>query len=251
MERFDEKSILELGVYVYMLIDPESNVPFYVGKGAANRIFDHINCALKDENEVNAKYEKIRSILSKNQSVKHCIVRHGLTEEGAYEIEASLIDSMDFIGYNLSNRVFGHHSSEKGLMTTDEISRLYSAEPLTSIDSDCLIININKKYKRGISSLSIYDATKEIWTIDKRKVNNIQYVLSEFRGLIVEVFKVSRWYTKERGYTPKSAKYGQTKIGYGFDGVQAPIEIRNKYINKSINDFKKRGAASVIRYNLY
>lgn len=253
MERFDEKTISELGVYVYMLLDPEGYVPvpFYVGKGSGNRIFDHLNCALKDEDEVNAKYETIRSILLKGQRVKHCVVRHGLTEEDALEIEASLIDALNFIGHNLSNRVFGHHSNKKGLMTTDEISRLYSAEPLTSIDSDCVIININKKYKRGFDYQAIYNATKEIWTIDKRKVNSIKYVLSEYRGLIVEVFEVVKpWYEKERGYNKNAKKQNQTKIGYGFNGVMAPAEIRDKYINKSINHVKKRGAASVIRYNL-
>ena len=38
--------------------------------------------------------------------------------------------------------------------------------------------------------------------------------------------------------------------GYGFNGVVAPDEIRNLYINKSVAHTKKRGAAQVIRYNL-
>lgn len=55
---------------------------------------------------------------------------------------------------------------------------------------------------------------------------------------------------KASGKPPTSKKYGQTKIGYGFDGIQAPDEIRNLYINKSIAHTKKRGAASAIRYNI-
>jgi hypothetical protein len=62
------------------------------------------------------------------------------------------------------------------------------------------------------------------------------------------VFEVDEWYEKERGYLPTSKKYGQTKIGYGFNGHQASDEIRNLYLNKSIAHTKKRGAASAIRY---
>ena len=76
--------------------------------------------------------------------------------------------------------------------------------------------------------MPIYDATKETWTINKNKLPNVKYVLSEYKGLIVEVFEVEEWYEKERGYTPKSKKYGQTKTGYGFNGKIAKNEIRDE-----------------------
>ena len=148
----------------------------------------------------------------------------------------------------LSNLVSGHNSIEKGLMTSEEIKRLYNAQPLNSIGENCIVININKKYQRGKGGQSIYQATKETWTIKKSRLNQLKYVLSEYRGLIVEVFEVDEWYEKERGYLPTSKKYGQTKIGYGFNGHQASDEIRNLYLNKSIAHTKKRGAASAIRY---
>lgn len=250
MNSFDEKTIQALCYYVYMLVDPFNNKPFYIGKGRGNRVFDHLNCSLKDVDNENVKYSTIRNIIDRNQKVKHYIVRHGLTERNAFEVEAALIDIMNYQGCELTNEVSGHNSFNRGLMTSEEIKRLYNAEPLMSIESDCVIININKKYKRGNESQSIYDSTKETWSIDARKKDQIKYVLSEFRGIIVEVFEVDHWYEKERGYTSRSAKFGQTKIGYGFNGKVAPDKIRNKYINKSIKHIKKRGAASVIRYNI-
>lgn len=247
---FDEKTRQELKYYVYMLLDPVDNKPFYIGKGLDNRVFNHLDCALTDIDTSNAKYEKIREINHKGQIVNHIIVRHGLTENEAYQIEASLIDSFIYCGLLLSNIVGGHNSVEKGLMTSEEIKRLYNAQPLDKIGNDCILININRKYKRGIGGQSIYQATKEIWTIRKDKLPRLKYVLSEFRGLIVEVFEVEVWYEKERGYLPNSKKHGQTKIGFGFNGKVAPNGIRNQYINKSIAHTKKRGAASAIRYNL-
>ena len=250
IENWDEKTKRHLGYYVYMLFDPRDKRPFYIGKGIENRVFNHLNRALTDIDISNAKYDTIRNIEECGQTVGHIIVRHDLTEDEAFKIEASLIDAFIYSGILLSNKVSGHNSIEKGLMTSNEIKRLYNAEQLNEIDNDCILININRKYQRGKGLQTIYEATKETWTIRKSKLNQIRYVLSEYRGQIVEVFKVDNWYPKERGYLPNAKRYGETKIGFGFDGEIAPDEIRNKYINKSIAHLKKKGAASAIRYNL-
>ncbi|WP_226063315.1 LEM-3-like GIY-YIG domain-containing protein [Kaistella polysaccharea] len=247
---FDEKTQQELLSYVYILFDPRDSKPFYVGKGTQNRVFDHLNCALIDIDISTAKYDTIREIVSEGKMIKHIIVRHGLTESEAYKIEASLIDAFIYCGLLLSNQVGGHNSIGKGLMTTDELIRLYNAKPLHEIGSDCIMININRKYQRGNSVQSIQDATKETWTIRKSRLNQIKFVLSEYRGLIVEVFEVINWYEKERGFLPTSKRYGETKIGFGFNMKIASEEIRNLYINKSVAHTKKKGAASAIRYNL-
>jgi len=250
---FDEKTKQHLGQYVYLLIDPSTKKPFYVGKGQNDRVFDHVRCALEYEIP-NDKYDKIREINSSGNSVGHLIVRHGLTEKEALEIEAALIDTIYFLEPNLgiTNIAGGYHSIEKGLMTSDEIVRIYNAEPLHSVGSDCIIININKQYKRGSGEDAIYNATKEIWTIDKKRIPELKYVLSEYKGLIVEVFEVNEndgWYPKRRGYSSKKNAH-KDKIGWGFNGKVAPAEIRDLYINKSIAHKKVRGAANAIRYNL-
>ena len=246
---FDEKTIQNLKYYVYFLIAPDTKSPFYIGKGKDNRVFDHMKRALETVTP-NDKYDKIKEILNSNKKVEHIILRHGLTENMALELEASLIDTFDYLKKGITNIVGGHKSIEKGLMTSDEIKRRYNAEELNEIDSNCILININKKYNRGNGENAIYQATKETWSINKRKIDNLKYVLSEYKGLVVEVFEVDKWYEKERGYTEKAKKYGQTKIGYGFDGKVASDKIRNKYINKSIAHTKQKGAASAIRYNL-
>lgn len=246
---FDERTKQNLNHYVYLLIDPTTDKPFYIGKGQNNRVFDHVNCALEKE-EISDKYDKIREIKKNNNDVKHVIVRHGLTEKEAYSVEASIIDVFDYLQFGITNIVGGHKSIEKGLMTTDEIKRIYNAEPLTEISNQCVIININRQYKRGYGEESIYQATKETWTINKSRIKNLKYVLSEYKGLIVEVFEVDNWYKKERGYNVNSGKSGNIKIGFGFNGVVANEEIRNKYINKSIAHLKKKGSANVVRYNL-
>ena len=48
---FDEKTSINLKSYVYLLIDPANNEPFYVGKGKNNRVFAHINQEIEEETE--------------------------------------------------------------------------------------------------------------------------------------------------------------------------------------------------------
>lgn len=276
IKEFDEKTIQELKSYVYMLLDPD-NIPFYVGKGNNNRVFEHMRCALTDTTST-LKYDKIREIVDvKKQSVKHIIVRHGLTDREAFQIEASLIDTLIYCGLGLTNQQGGHNSIEKGLMTSEAIIQKYNAEPLDKIANDCVLININRTYntlkknarKQGINidPTAIYQATKETWFIGKNKVNQLKYVLSEYKGLIVEVFKVddNGWYVKQRGKNktvrdenkkPILDDKGQRKKeiveedGYGFNGEIAPDSIRKLYINKSVAHKKTKAQANVIRYEL-
>jgi uncharacterized protein len=72
------------------------------------------------------------------------------------------------------------------------------------------------------------------WVIGLVQRERIEFLLSEYQDLIVEVFEVEDWYsvlTKEKG---------KDKIKRGFKGMVATEEIRQKYINKSVAHSKKR-----------
>lgn len=241
---FDQKTIEQLQYYVYILIDSRNGKPFYVGKGFANRVFNHLQCALEEEIN-NDKYDTIRSIIAENVEVKHLIIRHGLTEKQAFEIESTIIDLLDYLNFEITNKVLGHNTYENGIRTTDEIIRLYNAQSLTAVDDDVIFININKLYKRGGDVEKIYQATKSSWVISKNRINKLKFVLSEYRGLIVEVFEVDEWYE-----VPTVDKNGKDKIRWGFNGKVASAEIRNKYVNKSVAHAKKQGAANPIYYKI-
>lgn len=253
LKKFDEKTISHLKYYVYLLIDPIKNEPFYVGKGKGNRVFCHVEDALKSEVS-NEKFEQIRRIKESGHQVLHVIVRHGLSEQVAYEIESALLDTFKFVPV-LNNFVNGNiqggvNSIEKGLMSTNELMRIYNAESLNEIGEDCVIININKSYVRGNLNDGIYQATKQTWRMRDPRGSILKYVLSEYKGLIVEVFEVEEWYTNVRPFNRNSKKEGQNYLGFGFNGKVADDSIRDHYINKSIMDKKVRGNANVIRYSL-
>lgn len=240
MKEFDKKTAEEIGYYVYCLVDPRTEAPFYVGKGKENRVFAHARDAL-EQPHVTDKLDTIREIINAGFQVDHVIVRHGLNEETAFAVESALIDFAGRFDLGLTNVVLGHKSSAFGIMTADEVQQKYKAEPLQSLGEGCVIININRTYKRAKGSKSFYEATKESWIINEKRIPSLSHVLSEYGGFIVEVFEVD-----EGGWYQTKDSSGKTR--WGFNGKQAPDEIRDRYLNRSI--VKKRGAANPITYKL-
>lgn len=231
----------KLEAYVYALIDPRTDRPFYIGKGRGNRVFSHAACALEVPN-ASDKYDIIKEIINSRMDVKHLILRHGMTDQTALDVESALIDFSSVINQPLTNLVLGYCTSAFGAMTTDEIIRRYKAAPLSKIEEGFVLININKTYKRAKGQKSYYEATKESWAINKSKIPNLIYVLTEYKGIIVEVFKIVQWYPVEA-----KDKNGKSRTRWGFNGIVAEAEIRSRYLNKSVQ--KVPGAANPIRYS--
>jgi hypothetical protein len=239
-----ETSIIEkLEFYVYALIDPRTERPFYIGKGRGNRVFSHVARALNKPTK-NDKYDTITDIIESGNKVCHLILRHGMSDETAFEVESALIDfCLYVIHLQINNKVLGQRSIPFGVMTTDEIIRKYQAEPLSSIEDGFVLININKTYKRAKGQKDYYEATKQSWVISKNRHDRLKYALSEYKGFIVGVFKILDWYpvqTKDSN--------GKKKTRWGFNGVVAESEIRDRYLNKSVP--KIAGSANPIRYRI-
>lgn len=249
-QEFDQRSIMNIGFYVYALIDPRDKNVFYIGKGKGNRIFNHVSGALDDETSTD-KLELIREILNQGYGVEHYVIRHDLTEQIAFEVECALIDILTDPRTNLSghskitNTQSGHKSYNRGFMSVEEIKMRYEAEELTEISDPVVIININAQYKPSLGSEDVYKATRASWRLSKEKVKTVKYALSEYRGLIIEVFEIDNWYE-----VPSTSSSGKKQTRYAFNGKIATNEIREKYIFKSIARAKKRGAANPIRYNI-
>ena len=233
MQEFDRLTCEKIGYYVYALIDPRDQKPFYVGKGVDNRVFAHANEAIETGNE-SEKLDLVRAIRLGGNNVQHVILRHGLDEKTALAVESTLLDFASYFSVELTNLVLGHHSSTFGTMTTDELIRKYNAPPLERLGNDCVIININRRYREAKQQLSFYEATKESWVMANPEKKDLSYVLAEYQSIVVEVFQVEKWY--------------QVNDRWGFDGQVAPDEIRNLYFNRKI--YKKRGSANPISYRL-
>jgi hypothetical protein len=78
--------------YVYVLKDPRTDLPFYVGKGQGNRAHDHLNKNLQGKDTENPyKDHVIRQILAEGLLLDIEYVYHTDDESNAYDYEAMLI----------------------------------------------------------------------------------------------------------------------------------------------------------------
>lgn len=178
----------KLNYYVYRLIDPRNGETFYVGKGKGNRVFDHVNDALKNlkdgEDEVSAKIQQIRDIRNSGLSVIH---RYGMNKEVALEVEAALIDC-----YQGLTNIQSGHSSDRGVNNAEVLQRDLSCfEFDEKIDKKYCIIKI-KDYSISQSG-SVYEAVRKHWKVNLSRVKKIPYVLACRNGVVLDVFEVEKW----------------------------------------------------------
>lgn len=231
--KFSEEVARKLGNYVYRLIDPRNGETFYVGKGKGNRIFQHANDPqnLKfedDEDEVSAKFQRIREIKKAGLSVIHLIHRHDIPDEAIFEVEAAVIDAFP----GLSNIQGGYASGSKGPMSIDEINDKYALPEIDWEPAEKLIlININNLDDRS-SVAAIYRQVRLAWRISQQKAESTDYVLAVVRGVVVGAFKVhGPWLAATHENFPEQILEGEDMPGRkGFTGERAPDAIWDKYV---------------------
>jgi len=240
---FTPEVIEQLQYYVYRLIDPRTGQTFYVGKGKGNRIYAHINDALKsfdgqsyesnDEDEISEKIKQIREIKAAGLEVIHVIQRYGLTEKEAFEVEAALIDC-----YPGLTNIQGGYSSDRGVNSAEVLQRVLSCEEFKDQpDLKYCIIKINDHVlnERG----SVYETVRKHWKVNLSRVKKIPYVLACNNGIVVEVYEIEKWYRSDE--MPKRCE---------FIGKVADDDIRQLFINKRLpKKYCKKGMASPVLYH--
>lgn len=227
-----------LKTYVYRLIDPRNGETFYVGKGQGNRVFSHIRAEQTLEGDsLDNKIKRIREIRLAGFSVAHVIHRHGMDARTALEVEAALIDAYP----GLTNAVAGTGASDFGVMHAQEIIRRYSAPP-AAFRHRAILISVN----RSAASMSLYEATRYAWKINKKRAKQAEVILATLQGLIVGAFVADDWLEATAANFP-----GRDDVPgrLGFIGREAPDEIKALYVGKRVPDeYRRRGAASPVKY---
>lgn len=76
--------------YVYQLIDPRDNLPFYVGKGKNDRWKIHLTETI-NQTDNKRKFYKIQKILRLGLNIQTEFVQENMNEQDAYDLETKLI----------------------------------------------------------------------------------------------------------------------------------------------------------------
>jgi hypothetical protein len=240
-ESFPPEVVEQLKFYVYRLIDPRNGETFYIGKGKANRVFDHVRGnvrADRDGDDIADKMRRIREIQSAGFEVAHVIHRHGMDEPTAYEVEAALIDAYP----GLTNEAGGHGGSEFGAMHARQIVEEFSSEQAI-FRHDAILIIVSRS---AIERTSLFEATHWAWKINPTKAQASRLVLAVVQGIIRGAFVVDQWLEASAANFPgKQERPGR----YGFVGREAPEELRQQYVGKRVpEEYRKQGAANPIKY---
>jgi len=77
--------------YVYELIDPRVNLPFYVGKGKGNRVYFHLSEQSRAKSDNFKKFDKIKKKRKEGCEPEVKIVKYFEEENDAYDYEEELI----------------------------------------------------------------------------------------------------------------------------------------------------------------
>lgn len=231
-----------LGYYVYLLSDPQDKRIFYVGKGKGNRIFAHAKDALDDEHESD-KLERIREIRNSGHQVGHELLRFGLTEKTAFDVEASAIQLLGL--HDLTNLVDGHHVSSTGRMSVDVAISLIDAPPADDITEPVLLIRIPKLWYPSMPADELFDATHGWWRIGERGRTKAQYAFCVVKGVIREVYRIDVWRQRREGDRGWEEDIGKSPR-WGFSGEVAHSLAH--YRNRSVRHLYRQGDANPIRY---
>ncbi len=245
---FVAKAIEELQYYVYVYSDPDTKIPFYIGKGKGNRCFNHLFQVGESE-----KIKKLQELKENGKQPMIEILVHGVDEETAFKVEAAAID---LIGIeNLTNIQKGHHADTYGRIDVDELNARFTRRVISreDISENVLLIRINQQYHYGMTDFEIYEATRSSWVVNKEKADKLQYAFAVYNGMVIEVYQITAWLP---AYSTMNTRMVDEEVMKSciengrkeFVGTIAPSEIRDKYVGGIVSDLFVKGNANPIMY---
>lgn len=243
-----------LHYYVYLLSDPRTEKPFYVGKGTGDRCFAHIDEARKTEKDSSGDYPKLKTIreIEDYGEVRIDLLRWGLEgpegEQTAFAIEAAAID---LLRLDLDNRASGL-ARGKGRISAEEVDINLGATP-ANFDPDhrLMLVRVARQFRVGMDAEALYVATRQWWRIgaDRMKLGaprSPEWAMAVYKGVVRAVYRIERWrppsaeqITAEPSLTGRWAFSGQldpdmTARYEGSDvSAKLPVSAQNpiRYVN--------------------
>ena len=200
--------------YVYALCDKRNHIPFYIGKGQGDRMWQHEkgyaeelkNNASSDidslKKELSAKHMKIQEL---GENVEKIIIKWGLTEDEAFMAESALINLLNYTQGVLTNIVNGHASQKEKTSLIHSTAAMNEVEfynlcckpevIYTDIKYNCLFININVLYPECLKEpikkrpWAIKETTRGCWVVGQSR-KNPEYLFAVYQSRICGIYRV-------------------------------------------------------------
>lgn len=110
--------------YVYTLIDPRNNLPFYVGKGSGERCNAHVVEAKYYVKRKSLKLNKIRKLMRLGMEPIVFKVEENVSDKQALDLECLLIAEMRDLGFALTNMTDGGDGAQGYKHTEDHKQKM-------------------------------------------------------------------------------------------------------------------------------
>ena len=172
------------------------------------------------------------------------ILVHGLqNRELAERIEAAAID---LVGKNrLLNEIRGLRSFDYGRMPTRQVMARYAPKRAV-ITSPSILIRINRLFRYDMTPLELYEATRGIWKIGKRR-EKATYAMAVYGGIVQEIYTIGKWH--RAGTTRYRARKGLSDSKrWEFTGKPASKRVRERFVLRSVEEYLPRGSQNPICY---
>lgn len=114
-----------------------------------------------------------------------------------------------------------------------------------SIDENVIIFRITK-YQLGMSATEIYDLTRRCWKVNVEKARKADLAFAVYKGIVLEVYRIAEWVPGHSTYnsipvSDEIKRRDEQEGRWEFVGHVAEDNLREKYVEKNVSGFFKRG----------
>lgn len=101
-----------------------------------------------------------------------------------------------------------------------------------------------------MSPQELYDATRGYWRLNVENAKKVDYVLSVYEGMVLEVYEVAEWLPALSTFMDRPGKPNPEDMDgrYEFVGKVANDNVRKHYIDKSVKECFPPGDSNPIKY---
>lgn len=116
------------------------------------------------------------------------------------------------------------------------------------IDDKAIIIRISQKYNPNMSAESLYEATRGVWKLSKRRASCADIAFSVADGVILEVYEIISWHDAGTTIYYTRGDVHDYDGRFEFVGKLANEKTRSKYLGQSVKSYFKKGSSNPIKY---
>jgi hypothetical protein len=226
----------KLGYYVYLLVDPRTGRPFFVGRGRGDRCHRHVQAARggppsDDGSSGFPLLDRIREAEADGRTVRVEILRHGLSAGEADLIEASVADAL---GLAHPTRLGPQRQAAVEVGAT--LAKRAKFKPRHQVV-------LLRRGPHGVPTG--YDSVRHGWRIGRRWIDTgspraPQWAVVVSGHLVDAVFRIDAW-------EPSPNPSGVGGDRFSFVGTPDP-ELDERYAGRSVASYLGTGTPSAVTY---